>query len=110
MKKGKDKAIPITGRGVPYGCETSMLPHFLDNRLADDGEVVSLTRRPPFAPRKIPGTYFCYRLTRPQGHCAAGWIRSIEKSGNRTRDDIVPQPTTLPRAHFEIYIWLITCR
>jgi hypothetical protein len=28
---------------------------FLVNRLTDGGEVVSLTRRPSFAPRKIPG-------------------------------------------------------
>jgi hypothetical protein len=27
---------------------------FLDNRLTDDGEVVSLTSRPPFTPRMIP--------------------------------------------------------
>jgi hypothetical protein len=27
-------------------CETSRLPHCLDNRLTDGGEVVSLTRRP----------------------------------------------------------------
>jgi hypothetical protein len=40
------KAIPVTGRGSPYGCETSRLPHSLDNRLADDGEVVRRTRRP----------------------------------------------------------------
>jgi hypothetical protein len=53
------KAIFVTGRGGPYGCETSSLPHFLDNRLADGDEVVSLTRRPPFTPRKIPGTHFC---------------------------------------------------
>jgi hypothetical protein len=33
----------------PQGCETTRLPHFLDNRLTDGGEVVSLTRRPPFA-------------------------------------------------------------
>jgi hypothetical protein len=58
----------------------------------------------PFAPRKIPGTQFCYRLSVPQDHCAAGSIRSIEKwndlIGNRTRDlpacSIVPQPTTPP--------------
>jgi hypothetical protein len=58
------------------------------------------------SPTKIPGTYFSYRLSRPQGHSAAGRIRLIEKSnyliGNRTRDlpacSIVPQPTTLPRA------------
>jgi hypothetical protein len=35
-------------------CETSRLPHFVDNRLTDGGEVVSLTRWPPFTPRKIP--------------------------------------------------------
>jgi hypothetical protein len=44
--KGEGKAIPVTGRGGPYGCETSRLPHFLDNRLTDGGEVVSLTRLP----------------------------------------------------------------
>jgi hypothetical protein len=52
------KAIPVTGREGPEGCETSRLPHFLDNQLTDGGEVVSLTRRPPFIPRNIPGTHF----------------------------------------------------
>jgi hypothetical protein len=51
--------IPVTGRGGPYSCETSKLPHFLDNRITDDGEVVSLTRRAPFTPRKILGAHFC---------------------------------------------------
>jgi hypothetical protein len=104
VKNGK--AIPVTGRGGPNGCEKSRLPHFLDDRLRDGAEVVSLTRRPPFALRKISGTHFCYRLSRPQGHSAAGKIRSIEKSndliGIRTCDlpacSIVPQSTTLPRA------------
>jgi hypothetical protein len=45
----KSKAIPVRGRGGS---------HFLDNRLTDDSEV-SLTRRPPFTPRKIPGSQFC---------------------------------------------------
>jgi hypothetical protein len=53
------KANPLTDLGGPQGCETSRLPHFLDNRLTEGGEVVSLTRRPPFTPRKIPGTHFC---------------------------------------------------
>jgi hypothetical protein len=35
------------------GCETSRLPHFLDSRLTDGGEVVSLTRRPPFTPGRF---------------------------------------------------------
>jgi hypothetical protein len=55
----KGKAIPVTVREGPQGCETPRLPHFLDNRLTDGGEVVSRTRRPPFTPRKIPGTHFC---------------------------------------------------
>jgi hypothetical protein len=40
--KGRD--ISITGRGGQYICETSRLPHFLDNHLTDGAEVVSLTR------------------------------------------------------------------
>jgi hypothetical protein len=54
--KGRDNHV--TGHGGPLGCETYRLPHFLENRLTDGGECVSLTRRPPFTPRKIPGTHF----------------------------------------------------
>jgi hypothetical protein len=57
VKKGK--SIPVTGPGGPWGCEMSVLPHFVDNRLTDGGEVINLTRRPPFTPMKIPGTHFC---------------------------------------------------
>jgi hypothetical protein len=109
--KKKGKAIPVTGREGPYGCETSRLSHFLDNLPTDSGEVVSLTRRPSFTPRKIPGTHFCLRLSPPQGHSAAGRIWSTEKSndliGIRTRDlqacSIMPQRTTLPRAPFLVW-------
>jgi hypothetical protein len=56
--KKTGKAVPVTGREGPYGCETSRLPYFIDIRRTDGGEVVSLKRRPPFTPRKIPGTNF----------------------------------------------------
>jgi hypothetical protein len=56
---GKGKAIPVHDCGGPLGCETSRLPHFLDNWLTNRGKVVGLTRRPPSNPRKIPGTHFC---------------------------------------------------
>jgi hypothetical protein len=56
-KKGKD--IPVTGRGGPWGCETTRLPHFLDNRLTDGGDAFSLKHRPPSTPRMIPGTNLC---------------------------------------------------
>jgi hypothetical protein len=48
--KKKCKAVPVTGRGVPYGCETSRLPHLLDSRLTYGGKV-SLTRQPTTLPR-----------------------------------------------------------
>jgi hypothetical protein len=57
--RSKGKANPVTDRGGPFGCETSRFTHFLDCRLTDGGDVVSLTLRPPFIPRKIPGTHFC---------------------------------------------------
>jgi hypothetical protein len=57
--KVKGKAIPVTGCGGPYGCETLRLQHFLENRLTDGGEAVSLRRQLLFTPRKIAGTHFC---------------------------------------------------
>jgi hypothetical protein len=51
--------------------------------------------------RKIPGTHFWYRLSRPQGHSAAERIMSMTNSydtiENRTRD-LRAQSTALPRA------------
>jgi len=64
------------------------------------GKVVSPTHRPPLPPGIIPGTHFCWRLSRPQGHSVAGRIMSMKNSndiiGNRTRDIptcAIPQPT-----------------
>jgi hypothetical protein len=47
LQKKKGKAIPVTGRGGPWGCETSRLQYFLDNRLTDGDKFVNLTRRLP---------------------------------------------------------------
>ena len=55
-----------------------------------------------YPPGNIPGTHFCYKLSRPQGHSAAGRIMSMEISndtiGDRTRDlpacSAVPQPVS----------------
>ena len=40
----------------------------------DGGKVVGITHRPPLPPGNTPGTHFCYRLSRPQGHSAIGRI------------------------------------
>jgi hypothetical protein len=56
----------------------------------EGGKVVSPKHRPPLSPGNIPGTHFCKRLSRPQGHSAAGRIMSMKNSnytiGNRSRD------------------------
>jgi hypothetical protein len=89
----------------------------------EGGKVISPTHRPPLAPGNIPGTHFCYGLSQPQGHIAAGRIMSLKNSndniGNRTRDfpacSAVPQPNAPPAACPTIqnnlpklskYIWL----
>jgi hypothetical protein len=76
LKQGKkEKLSLLTGRGGPKGCERSRLPHFPDNRLTDGGKVVSPTRRPLFTPQEDSWYSFSLRLSRPQGHNAAGRIR-----------------------------------
>jgi hypothetical protein len=44
---GKDEAISVTGREGPQVCGRSRLPHLLDRRLIDGGNVVNLTPLPP---------------------------------------------------------------
>jgi hypothetical protein len=51
----KWKAILATRRGCQWGCQTSRLPHCLDNRLREGAEV-SLSRLS--SPRKIPYRHF----------------------------------------------------
>jgi hypothetical protein len=82
----------------------------------EGGKVVSPTHRPPLPPANIHGTHFCQRLSRPQGHSAAGRIMSMKNSndtiGNWTRDVptcvAVPQPTVPPGApQIQQYIVII---
>jgi hypothetical protein len=76
---------------------------FLDNRLIDGCEVLSLTRLPSFSRLKLPGTHFCARFT---GHRPTVQLEGFEKLnnlmfslGNESRDlqasSIVSLPTRL---------------
>jgi hypothetical protein len=69
-KKEKLK-LSLTGCGGPDVSDMSNFPNFVDNRLRDGEPYASSALNP----RKIPGTHFCYRLSQPQGHSAAGRIR-----------------------------------
>jgi hypothetical protein len=106
--KKKGRTFPLQALGF----QKVQAPEFLDNRHM---KVVSPTHRPSLPPGRIPGTDFCYRLSRPQGHNATGRIKSLKNSSdsirNRTRDlpacSPVPQPTAPPRTN--MYCTYIFC-
>jgi len=89
MGKGKGKAVPLQAWSGPEGSRKLRFPDFMTTA-QDGGKVESLTHRPPLPPGNTPGTHFCYRMSRPQGHSATGRIMSLKNSNdtieNRTRD------------------------
>src|SRR5215469_15453236 len=89
--KGLDagKAVPLRAWSGPEGSRKLRFLDFMTTA-RDGGKVVSLTHRPPLPPVNTPGTHFCYRLSRPQGHSVTGRIMSLKNSndtiGNQTPD------------------------
>jgi hypothetical protein len=68
----------MTGLEWPRGFRKLRFPDFLT--VAQDGDkVVSLTHRPHLPAENTPGTHFCQRLSRPQGHSAIRRIYVNEK-------------------------------
>ncbi|PNF15305.1 hypothetical protein B7P43_G01006 [Cryptotermes secundus] len=66
-----------------------MFPHFLDNRLTDDGEDVCLTCH-PLSQGRFLLTRFCSRLSRPQGYSAAERIRILVRAISYTVHGLIP--------------------
>ena len=77
-------------------------PRISKQKAQEGGKVVNPMHQPPLPPGDIPGTHFCYRMNRPQGHTAAGRIKSIPMTliTNQSRDlpacSAVPKPTVPP--------------
>jgi hypothetical protein len=102
----KGKAIPVYAFQGSREFQGAEDPRFRDRRHMKGVRLAALhTGRLNF-PGNIPGTHFCYRLSRSQGYSAAGKIISMKNSnyklGNRTRNlraaSEVLQPTVLSRA------------
>jgi hypothetical protein len=79
----------------PGGCGSQI------SRQSDRGgrQVVSPKHWPLLTPENIPVIHFCYRLSRPQGHSAAGRNMSVENSSdtNRNLNRDVPACSTTAR-------------
>ena len=73
----------------PEGSRKLRFPDFMTTA-QDGGKVVGPTNRPSLPPGNTPGTHFCSRLSRPQGHSATGRNMSLKNFngiiGNRTHD------------------------
>jgi hypothetical protein len=61
----KVKAIPLLAWIGPEVFRKLRLPEFLDNRHIKVARLSSLSTGRLYSPGNIPGTYFCYRLSRP---------------------------------------------
>jgi len=68
---GKGKAVPLQAWSGPDGSRKLRFPDVMTTT-QDVCTFVSPTHRPPLPPGNAPGTHFCYRLSRPQGHSAIG--------------------------------------
>jgi hypothetical protein len=69
----KGKAVSLQAWTGPEDSGNLRLPDFVTTA-QNDGKIVSLTHRSPLPPGNTPGTHFCDRLSRPQGHRAIGRI------------------------------------
>ena len=93
------KKGPVTGLMWPRGFQEVRFPDYMTTA-QDGGKVVSLMHQPPLPPGNAPGTNFCCRLSRTQGHSVIGGIMSMKNSNdtiwNRTSDlpirNTAPQP------------------
>ena len=86
----------------PWGLQEFEALRFLGNRHTKIKKLSVLGTGRLYSAWNIPGTHFCWRLSRHQGYSAAGKIMSMkycnDPIGNRTRDltacSAVSQPTT----------------
>ena len=81
---------PSTGLERPWGFQEVEAPRFHDNRHMKVVRLSALLTGRLYPRENIPGTHFCQRLSRSQGHSAAGSVKPMKNSndtiGNRTRD------------------------
>jgi hypothetical protein len=66
------KTVPVNGPRKPGGLQEAEAPIFYDSRHMNVVRLSGLSNRRLCPLESIPGTHFCWRLSRPQDHSAAG--------------------------------------
>jgi hypothetical protein len=84
----KGKAVPLQAWSGPEVSRKLMFPYFLTTAQYG-GKVVSPTYRTNLPPGNSPGTHFCQKLSRPQGH-----LGSNQRPSDLQRSTLT---TVLPR-------------
>jgi hypothetical protein len=88
--KGWRLINPITGLDRPGWCQEIEGLRYQDNRHIKVVRLSALLTGRLYPPESVHGTHFCWRLSQPHGHNAAGMIMSLKNFsdaiGNRTRD------------------------
>ena len=70
-----DEATRMEAWTGPLGYRRLRLPEFLRKSAHAGSKIVSPIHPPPLPTEETPGTHFCYRLVRHQGHSVAGKIK-----------------------------------
>jgi hypothetical protein len=87
----KGNTVPLQAKSDPEGSRKLGFPDFI-TKAQDGGKFVNLTHRPTLPPENVPGTHFCSRLSRRQGHSSIGRIMSMKNSNNTSGN----RPSNLP--------------
>jgi hypothetical protein len=98
---------PIKGMDRPKGFQEFENPRFQDNRHM---KVVRLSAPHTdylYPPGNIPGTHFCYRLSRPQGYSAARGTMSMKNSSDAIRNRIHDLPNFSAVPHATVPPWTV---
>ena len=73
----KIKAIPVPAWTGPEDSRRLRLPEVVGKQHMKVVSLSTLRTGRLYTPGNLPGTNFCHRLSRPQGHSAAGKIISM---------------------------------
>jgi len=92
------KATPLQVWTGPYGSRRFRFPELLDNRYMKVERFSTLRTGRLYPEGDISGTHFCERLSRSQGHSAAGRFMSIKILDDPIRIQTLELPACKPLA------------